>query len=75
MTSPDICFGDYLSDIIIPQYLIPHFFRITLSFGHDRFLFFPLFPHPDYFILSAMRFFIHIRKCISIAGTRCIMES
>ena len=63
------------ADILIPHYLIPHFFRTTLSFGQNQFLFFPLFLHPDYFILSAMRFFIHIREWIYIAGTRCNMES
>jgi hypothetical protein len=62
------------TDILIPHYLIPHFFSTTPSFGHNQFLFFPLFPH-DYFILSAMRFFIHIRKFVYIAGTRCNMES
>jgi hypothetical protein len=63
------------ADILIPHYLIPHFFRTTLSFGQNQFLVSPLFLHPDYFILSAMRFFIHTREWIYIAGTRCNMES
>jgi hypothetical protein len=50
--------------------LFPHY---TLIWTESVFIF-PLFPHPDYFILSAMRFFIHIREYLYIAGTRCNTE-
>jgi hypothetical protein len=51
------------ADIIIPHYLIPHFFRTTLSFGQNQFLFFPFFLTPTilFFLPCAFLFtFVNI---------------